>query len=402
MIIQCVKCQTKFRLDDSRITDKGVKVRCTKCKHVFTVQKEVPEVISSEAEVAQNELSSPIDRNDASTVASEDQTFIVESVPSAVDTTFAPDTPENVPFSAAPDGFATFETSHFDTSLISFDTDTIDDTDVAKETAITVKTVASGGDVDFSGFDFGDSEVEPDTALPSTLSIDDFMDTTPGTAQAAVPKNAPQGLDFSDDDMFGEVVPTSQEVSSNTISFDFEDDSFAESMDMSGQDSNSKNSSLFSLDSPGVAPFNLGEIDFGDELTSVAVQQVNPEDLKPAQEILFAPLASAQNIAADYDTAGSFPDTNSGGDRTELPPLSIASRRKQNPLFGLVISVVALLVVLTLGYFGYSSFSTSKETAAPDAGKISVQSVKASFIKNTTSPWRQVGREVTEIGRAHV
>ncbi|CAG1065048.1 hypothetical protein BAC1_00624 [uncultured bacterium] len=37
MIIQCDKCATKFRLDDSRITPNGVKVRCTKCDNVFIV-----------------------------------------------------------------------------------------------------------------------------------------------------------------------------------------------------------------------------------------------------------------------------------------------------------------------------------------------------------------------------
>ncbi len=37
MIIKCDKCSTKFRLDDSRITGNGVKVRCTKCQNVFIV-----------------------------------------------------------------------------------------------------------------------------------------------------------------------------------------------------------------------------------------------------------------------------------------------------------------------------------------------------------------------------
>lgn len=38
MVIQCDKCQTKFRLDDSKITGVGVKVRCTKCQNVFIVR----------------------------------------------------------------------------------------------------------------------------------------------------------------------------------------------------------------------------------------------------------------------------------------------------------------------------------------------------------------------------
>jgi predicted Zn finger-like uncharacterized protein len=39
MIVECEKCGGKFKLDDSKITEKGIKVRCSKCKHVFTVKK---------------------------------------------------------------------------------------------------------------------------------------------------------------------------------------------------------------------------------------------------------------------------------------------------------------------------------------------------------------------------
>ncbi|MBI5454753.1 MAG: zinc-ribbon domain-containing protein [Deltaproteobacteria bacterium] len=42
MIIQCDKCSTKFRLDDSRITANGVRVRCTKCQNVFVVTPPPP------------------------------------------------------------------------------------------------------------------------------------------------------------------------------------------------------------------------------------------------------------------------------------------------------------------------------------------------------------------------
>jgi predicted Zn finger-like uncharacterized protein len=37
MIITCASCLTKFNLDDSRISPKGIKVRCSRCKHVFYV-----------------------------------------------------------------------------------------------------------------------------------------------------------------------------------------------------------------------------------------------------------------------------------------------------------------------------------------------------------------------------
>ncbi len=40
MIVQCDKCETKFRIADGKVTGGGVKVRCSKCAHVFVVRKE--------------------------------------------------------------------------------------------------------------------------------------------------------------------------------------------------------------------------------------------------------------------------------------------------------------------------------------------------------------------------
>jgi predicted Zn finger-like uncharacterized protein len=37
MIVTCASCLTKFNLDDSRISAEGIKVRCSRCKHVFYV-----------------------------------------------------------------------------------------------------------------------------------------------------------------------------------------------------------------------------------------------------------------------------------------------------------------------------------------------------------------------------
>lgn len=39
MIITCEKCDTRFQLDDARIPDDGVKVRCSRCKHAFFVKR---------------------------------------------------------------------------------------------------------------------------------------------------------------------------------------------------------------------------------------------------------------------------------------------------------------------------------------------------------------------------
>jgi predicted Zn finger-like uncharacterized protein len=45
MIVKCEQCQTKFKIPDDKVTEKGVKVRCTKCSHTFRVTREqgIPE-----------------------------------------------------------------------------------------------------------------------------------------------------------------------------------------------------------------------------------------------------------------------------------------------------------------------------------------------------------------------
>ena len=365
MIIQCDKCQTRFRLDDSRVTDKGVKVRCTKCKHVFTVRKKGSEAGSFRPERAIAGFSATAAQGD-------------EPIAAAVD--FGDF--EGTSHRSESSDFNSFESASFDSLSPPTASDEFNSAGDENITAAAVE-VASAGEIDFSGFDFGDTERDPDTTPASTLSVDDFItDTMIDSAPAAPRKAAPQGLDFSDDDMFGVVVKAAPEASDNTITFDFEGDSFAESMDVSGLDSSGKSGSLFSLDAPGDAPFNLGEIDFGDELTSVAVQQVNPDDLKPSQEILFAPLAEAQDKSADDDLTRAFLGNDFAEEQGELPPLSITSRRKQSPLLGGLIAIVALLAISVLGYFGYTSFSAPRETIATESGKIGVRDVKAAFVEN--------------------
>jgi hypothetical protein len=273
----------------------------------------------------------PIPSSPAETppAAEENWGFADESLPSPADSPFFEDTfleSESTGFNAP---------EAFDASNISFDTEE-DEIPVAESGQSSARTTADGGEVAFSG-----------------------------------------------DDMFGSVVQTAPEDSPDTISFDFDGDSFAEAMDVNSQDSSGKIGSQLSFETPADAPFNLGEIDFGDELTSVAVQEVSLDDLKPSQEILFAPLAEAAVKSADDMPIHSLPGESPSSQ--PLPPLSIPSRRKQSPVFGVLIAVVALLAISVLGYFGYSSFSAPKETVSTESGKISVRTVTSAFVANSAA-----------------
>lgn len=39
MIIQCDRCGAKFKIDDDRLTEEGVRVKCKKCQHIFVAKK---------------------------------------------------------------------------------------------------------------------------------------------------------------------------------------------------------------------------------------------------------------------------------------------------------------------------------------------------------------------------
>jgi predicted Zn finger-like uncharacterized protein len=56
MIIQCDQCQTRFRLDDSKVKGKGVRVKCTKCQNLFIVTPPEPE---KEPEKIAEDISQP-------------------------------------------------------------------------------------------------------------------------------------------------------------------------------------------------------------------------------------------------------------------------------------------------------------------------------------------------------
>ena len=88
MVITCEQCDTRFRLDDTRVPDGGVRVRCSRCKHAFFVK---PATGSGDL---------PIERGVAEALAEDANDFPIE----VEDTTGSePDFPAPKPEPAAED-----------------------------------------------------------------------------------------------------------------------------------------------------------------------------------------------------------------------------------------------------------------------------------------------------------
>ena len=413
MIIQCEQCSTKFRLDDSKVTDKGVKVRCAKCRHVFTVRNEQYEsevqpdldamlnqpqpdfgaMLDQSAAFTPEEPSDPQQESPAA-AAAPDSGFDYSDFVSHDFAEQAPD-PDGGGFDLPTGESAPISTPNNDFSLSALE----GDQGFALEQN---GSPAAAGAGDFDEFVFAAGETDADKSVASASEAFDFGDVGLDRAQA-VPSAAGAldggALDFGDIAMGPIPTPEPALGTENAAMFDFGGEvNFGEkeTAPLSGEAAEQ-----FSFDSgvtgdvaqPAVAEnatveeaplladepkgrdsFSLGKVEIGDEPVVEPAQQAETDKQEQPQEALVAP-SEPQGMPGEVSPVKE-PAVE------ELPPLSIASRRKQSPLFGVLIAVATVVAVAVLGFFGYTMFLEDKGKVVTEAGRITVRAVNASFVKN--------------------
>lgn len=105
MIIQCAQCKARFRLDDSKVSDAGIKVRCSKCKHIFVVKKEAP-VEESDLDVLLQGLGSPSAGTELAAGAGTVAAVTAMPADQALEAATPPPAEEPFSFSGAPEEFS--------------------------------------------------------------------------------------------------------------------------------------------------------------------------------------------------------------------------------------------------------------------------------------------------------
>ncbi len=85
MIVQCDQCSAKYKLDDNKVTEAGVKIRCKRCQHVFPVYKKPPQTEPQQdnllfdlEEAAKGPAVLPSSPQDAADLATHDTSFMSE------------------------------------------------------------------------------------------------------------------------------------------------------------------------------------------------------------------------------------------------------------------------------------------------------------------------------------
>lgn len=336
MIVQCEQCRTKFRLDDGKVSDRGVKVRCAKCRHVFTVQREgtAPAVTPP-----------PVEELWAPTLESADATVRI-APPLPVD-------PEVAGFAAQPS----------------------------------------------TDFDFGDISLEPPSSgaeedVPAgSTTPDGFPPETASTSSNPAPADSDFDLTRTDaavDDIdFGDLAfdaePAAQAMSGDATVV----------MPPPRQAVESVVENPFEQFAPAPAAGEIPPPLPGFDASSVP--GVPPEFLfSPAAPTVETDTASGQPGASETAVASpaiTFAAPEQPQTQEEAPPLAIGSRRRQNPLLSSLIAVVTVLVVGVLGYMAYSHLSDDpdalklfdKSRTPAEEGRITTRNVSAFYLENAAA-----------------
>jgi hypothetical protein len=147
--------------------------------------------------------------------------------------------------------------------------------------------------------------------------------------------------------------------------------------------------------------FAIEDIDFGDELTALPSQEVNPADSKGGLDFDFSHLDEPHESASlpesepsalflsrleqpykEEAAAQPEPPKPTKPATEEQPPLPITSRRKPFLMMPVVLSAVAVIGMGIMIYMGNSRAPEEAAKPAPPAGNITLSAVDASFIKN--------------------
>ena len=388
MIIQCDHCRAKFRMDDSKLANGPVKVRCAKCKEIFVVQKE---------EEPAESFQLPTDFDESSSAAASS----AEESPAG----FAPESP----------GFG-FETEA-DKSEFTFNMET-----PAESAAVVSQAAAAVPEEPATEFDWKDSSAFGESGGPAEFDLSGFS-----AAEADKPSPEPQAEDSLGEFDFGDIpqpvsAPPAQPATGapspmDDFAVDFGEVSFADAPAAEPEPSSfdfsfAPETAQPSLDEPVAPPAaaagsddfvlsfdndnpepavaagedsgsaSFGDFDFGE------VEEATPQ-AKPVPEVVSAPLT----VKPDPDEEEPLPMPLQDD---ELPPTSLTTRKKRGSLFPLFVIIGAILLIVALAGSGVYLFGGPKVFSkvglgflvewygqkGGEEGDITLRSIKAEYVVN--------------------
>jgi predicted Zn finger-like uncharacterized protein len=370
MVIQCTQCDTRFKIADEKLKPGGIKVRCSKCRHIFTVMPPEPEKPLPPPEPATED---GIDFG----------AFNMQPVPE-----------ESVPPGAGtePDRVEEKESEAADSAETDFGAGSA--TRFPAEFNFEEESPARQGPVEF------DFEEKP-AAGPAEFDFEEESPSQQGPAEFDFEEKSPSKLETTDLD-FREETVTGQ----GPLEFGFEeegaDDSAEFSFDETDPFPDTETDDTWESETGGGAP---DDFDFGDEKDQSAeiddfdlsgMSFGDEDSLAPSQGKGFgnsppelAPEIEEKSFAPPPPKKGRAPD----GEGKKAAALPVPPRRK-SPFKGLLMFVLILLLVLcgVAGYFFWQRGNldigkiveqfTGQGTPPAVAGQIRLSELSSSFVTN--------------------
>jgi predicted Zn finger-like uncharacterized protein len=369
MIVQCDKCSAKFRLDDSKVKEGGVKVRCSKCSNIFIVKSEPPAEETDFDSFLSGLMPPPqVEKNGSTEAGRYEVSRPVHETPE-VSRLSGAETPAEQ--GQAPTEEPTAQ-DDFDLSEFAFDDqdlgkgrspDGLDESggaagdpfafgelhleDAATSAIQSASIAESSSEVPHDEFTFDEEPARAVQEFDLTGSgIDLFgaSDNQEASGEAASPRIeavpfSAEAQDFSfETEQVEQEIRSSDRSTSAELSTEFMFEPESSKLESAGFTSQEKNAA-----EPTAVP-DFTPFDFDDEPAGETVKSGTSQ-------------AAVQGVVAKEgtDIGRISADAGSGmGDHEEdLPPLSIASRRKEHSTLPMAVAAVCILVVLLLAAGGF-------------------------------------------------
>jgi predicted Zn finger-like uncharacterized protein len=342
MVIECTECRTRFRMADDKLKPGGTRVRCTKCKHIFTVHPPTEtEEMSFAAEEPEGAAFSP-EKQEAAT--GEDFSFAPEA------TAYAASRQQEDPF-----------------SIDSPEADFSFDSDGAAAADDTFSLGGDTGEAAGESFGFGeghetDLDLGGDTAAPP-LSFA-FDDEDPDGGPSTVDSSA-----FAED-------RSSDGAAADGGSFDF---SLEDSRELPWQG-----------DQAGAAPRDEGEEHYDFSSMTFGGDDSEPPEPPPSRPAPPFPPPRGEGFAAPPSTSR-FDEATADEPFNEEPFSSVPVRRSSP--WAVLLLLLLLLVGGGAGYFYWADGlldldrimarfgGQPAQTLAP--GQVRLTDLHGAFVENT-------------------
>lgn len=345
MIVHCDQCKSKFRLDDAKVKDAGVKVRCSKCRHIFMVFPEQPkehsefdDVLRGFGPATAGAVDSPEQKREFFT-NEQDQ----ESFPASDDVSFAVDEPYTDMM--APVGGYSFD-------------------DISSD---------EGAESETPGAEFSGGGVSPGSEFDFSSLLDEPAAPAEETAQQDF-----QGIDVFDTLGFAPDEPAA--VDGGQV----------------------ENPPMQDGDFPPAEPFSLAAP------TTAPEEEEREMMFQDAAEVPVAPEFAEAFSGTEAEGAGdekandavheeTVQTDQSGVATTELPSLPAPSRRRQHSALPLIVTVISIVFVLLLAAGGLLFMKGGPKffekvglgflpqlmgLQSEDEGSVSVRGMTGAFMEN--------------------